>query len=142
MTYEIDPRAKKGAPYYERPGLKEEMVRGRWKNACEGQAPGTICYGFVFEEDPNGPDMGRRPDLQPKPGDIGVVFTDQLDLELPGMVREATAAVLYSMRQEYWFNEQRAGGDPWIGPSEDWKRRREMVEAELRRRGVPLRPLR
>lgn len=142
MTYEFDPKVRNGGPYYERPGLKEEMVRGRWKNACEGQAPGTICYGFVFEEDPNGPDMGRRSDLQPKPGGIDVIFTDQLDIELPGMIRAATVEMLEAMRQEYWFDEQRAGGDPWIGPSGDWKRRREMVEAELRRRGVQLKPLR
>lgn len=133
MSYEFDRRGRKLQRGPERPGLREEVVRGRWKNACEGQAPGTICYGFVFEEDPNGPDMGRRSDLQPKPGGVDVVFTDQLDLELPGMIREATNEVLESMRQEYWFDEQRAGGDCWIGPSEDWKRRREMVEAELRR---------
>ena len=141
MTYEIDPRVKKGGSHSERPGLKEEMVRGRWKNACEGQAPGVICYGFVFEEDPNGPDVGRKSDLQPKPGEIGVQFTDQLDLELPGQIGAATVQQLQKMRREFYFNERRAGGDPWIGPSEEWRARRESVERELMRRGASLEPL-
>jgi len=117
------------------------MVRGRWKNACEGQAPGVICYGFVFEEDPNGPDVGRKSDLQPKQGAIGVQFTDQLDLELPGQIRAATVEMLEAMRQEYHFNMLRADGDPWIGPKEEWQHRKTMVEQELGKRGVMYGPL-
>lgn len=47
MSYEFTKRKRAG----------KKKVRGRYKNACADQ-PGTICYGFVFEPDPNGNEWG------------------------------------------------------------------------------------
>jgi len=138
MGYEFDGKfPKPGTNASENQVFGEEMVSGRWKSACEGAPPATLCYGFVFEENPSGPDMCPRSDLQPKHGD-----TDQLDIELPGIIREASVEALQEARKEYYWDEQRARGDRWIGPPREWRRRREMVEEELRRRGVALELLR
>jgi hypothetical protein len=48
----------------------EKLIRGRWKNACEGMPAGVLCYGFVFEEDPNGPDLVRPEDADPFNKDV------------------------------------------------------------------------
>lgn len=132
MSYEFDPENR--PPGFETAELADDMVRGRWKGSCEGEAPGVIGYGFVFEEDSNVQFVDCRNDLQPN--QVDVQFTDQLDLELPGQIRAATTQQLHTMRREFCFDERRAGGDPWIGPSHEWKRRREMVEQELTRRGI------
>jgi len=134
MTYEPDPKRPPRDPH-------DGLVRGRWKNACSGTA--NICYGFVFEPDPNGPEWGQPPNDPPPPGAPNIQFewTDELDVYLPNQIRIATPQQLQKMRAEFWFNEQRAGGDPWIGPSEEWQRRRLLVEAELRKRGLSVEPV-
>ena len=52
MSYEYE---KKTAIEQMQAGKKR--VRGRYKSACANH-PGTICYGFVFEPDPNGDEWG------------------------------------------------------------------------------------
>jgi hypothetical protein len=159
MAYEYDPRHGPAGPArqvppgsvgeYEiqdgapggRPGLPGQ-VRGRWENTCKDAPPGVLCYGFVFVPDPGGTEWGPAEQKQPTPPSPGidVQFTHELDAELPAMIRESTIEVLHEMAKQYRFNEQRADGDPWIGPSHEWKRRAEMVECELRRRGAPFHP--
>ena len=82
--------------------------------------PAALCYGFVFEDEPR----------------IKVEFTDDLDRNLLARVVEASPEELEAMHQQFVFNAQRAGGDPWIGKAEEWEVRSRIVEGELRRRGL------
>jgi len=104
------------------------LVRGRMKGACEDK-PGTLCYGFVFEEDPNGTEIG------PAKGP-GFVFTTDIDAVLSAVVPKLPPQLLIQMLREYKELAQRAGADPWLGSGDEWWARIKLINLELNKRGI------
>lgn len=104
------------------------LAKGRLKGACEDK-PSTLCYGFIFEEDPSGTEIG------PAKGP-GVEFTDDIDTILPVVIKKLPDRLLIQLLTQYRGLARRADADPWLGTSEQWWSRVKFINLELSSRGV------
>ncbi len=104
------------------------LARGRMKGACEDR-PGNLCYGFVFEEDPGGKEIGLA-------SEIGVVFGSDIDAVLPAIVKKLNPQLLITLLTDYRARARRASADPWIGTTEEWSNRVKVINLELASRGI------